>query len=210
MYRPATGSFETVTLERLASPGEALFFEGDPCRHVYELLGGIARGVNLSVNGERQICAFFFAGDQIGLPLSEAYRFTVEAVTELRYVCHTRTNWHEAFLRGCRDNRQLAPSICAEHDSIFRRGIIIGRNTSLARLCAFLAAMVDRLPKEKGQTVMPLTQADIGAYLATAPESVCRALRHLRETGVIAMPRRDRLQVLDRLKLEAIANGIED
>jgi len=43
--------------------------------------------------------------------------------------------------------------------------------------------------------------------LASAPESVCRGFRQLRELGIIAMPRRDRLQLLDRSRLEAIASG---
>ncbi|MBS1239831.1 MAG: cyclic nucleotide-binding protein [Proteobacteria bacterium] len=210
MYRPAVAPIEPITVERLAEPGEALFFEGDPCDYVYELRSGIARGVSLSADGERQISAFFFAGDQIGLPVAEAYRFTAEAVTQLCYVCHSRARWHEALVRSWREEGRLLPSICAEQDPIFRRGIIIGRNGLLIRICAFLHCIVDRLPRDGEAFVLPLTQSDIGAYLATTPESVCRGFRQLREMGVIAMPSRERLQVLDRPRLEAIASGAQN
>lgn len=209
MHRSATATIPPCPLERRADPGKVLFLEGDSCEYVYELKHGIARGVSITAEGERQITAFFFAGDQIGLPVSESYRFTAEAVTELRYVCHSRLRWHEALIRSCREDGRLLPSICAEQDPIFRRGIIIGRYGVLVRVCAFLISVIDRLPNEDGTLVFPLPQVDIAAYLATAPESVCRGFRQLREMGIIAMPRRDRLRVKDRARLEAIACGAQ-
>ncbi|MDE8653685.1 Crp/Fnr family transcriptional regulator [Novosphingobium album (ex Liu et al. 2023)] len=192
-----------------AGSGEILFLEGDPCDHVYELRRGIARGVNVSSEGDRQVTAFFFAGDQIGLPLSECYRFTAEAVTDVLYVRHSRVRWHEALIRSCREDGRLLPSICAEQDPIFRRGMIIGRNGVVVRVCAFLTSIVDRLPiSADGAALLPLPQTDIAAYLATSPESVCRAFRQLREMHVIAMPRRDQIAITDRARLEAIASGI--
>ena len=209
MHRPVTALIRPGPVARSADAGEVLFLEGDPCDYVYELRHGIARGVNISLEGERQIAAFFFAGDQIGLPIAEAYRFTGEAVTELCYVRHARSHWHEAFISSCREQGRLLPSICAEQDPIFRRGIIVGRYGVLARISAFLISVIDRLPEEGGVRAFPLPQVDIAAYLATAPESVCRGFRQLREMGIIAMPRRDRLCLRDRPRLEAIASGAQ-
>ena len=191
-----------------AKAGEMLFLDGDSCDQVYELRRGIARGVSVSREGDRQVIAFFFAGDQIGLPLSERYRFTAEAVTDLLYVCHSRLHWHEALIRSCREEGRLLPSICAEQDPSFRRGMILGRSGVLVRLCAFLISVVDRLPIDEGGTaLLPLPQIDIAAYLATSPESICRAFRQMREMGLIAMPRRDQIAITDRARLEAIASG---
>lgn len=210
MYRPASIARTDQAIAMPANPGEMLFLEGDPCEHVYELRDGIVRGVSNLADGERQISAFFFAGDQIGLPVADTYRFTAEAVTSVLYVRHSRLRWHEALIRSCREEGRLLPSICAEQDPIIRRGIIIGRNSVLVRIGAFLVSMIDRLPKDDGSLVFPLSQIDIAAYLATSPESVCRGFRQLREMGVIAMPRRDRLMVRDRAWLEAIASGVAE
>lgn len=203
----ASAPLQLQAIAMPADPGEVLFFEGDPCEYVYELRDGIARGVSISSEGERQITAFFFAGDQIGLPVADSYRFTAEAVTNLHFVRHSRSRWHEALIRSCREEGRLLPSICAEQDPIFRRGIIIGRNGVLTRICALLVSVIDRLPDVDGVLLFPLPQVDIAAYLATSPESVCRGFRQLRELGVIAMPRRDRLIVQQRHRLEAIASG---
>lgn len=191
-----------------AKAGEMLFLEGDPCDHVYELRSGIARGISVSREGDRQVTGFFFAGDQIGLPVSPAYRFTAEAVTDLLYLRHSRSRWHEALIRSCREEGRMLPSICAEQDPMFRRGMILGRNGVLVRVCAFLISIIDRLPaSEDGVLLLPLPQVDIAAYLATSPESICRVFRYLREIRAMSMPRRDRMAITDRAVIEAIASG---
>lgn len=189
-----------------AKAGEMLFLEGEPCEHVYELRSGIARGISISEEGDRQVTSFFFAGDQIGLPVSQAYRFTAEAVTDLLFVRHSLPRWHEALIRSCREEGRLLPSICAEQDPVFRRGMILGRHGVLVRVCAFLVSIIDRLQTSpEGKLLLPLPQVDIAAYLATSPESICRALRQLREQHIIAMLRRDQIEITDRRRLEALA-----
>ncbi len=209
MLSPVSQPHRFSAIGQRVQPGEVLFLEGDPSDQVFELRSGIVRGVSVSLEGERQISAFFFIGDQIGLPIAKEYRFTAEAVTEVNYIVHSATRWHEAFLRSSRDQGRLLPSICAEQDPIFRRGIIIGRNGVLGRICAFLISLIDRLPDEDGTLVFPLPQVDIAAYLAITPETTCRGFRQLREMGIISMPRRDRLRLLDRSRLEALASGAQ-
>ncbi len=209
MHSPVRSQPQCSAIAMPAHAGEVLFLEADPCDHVYELRRGIARGVYISPEGERQITGFFFAGDQIGLPLCDRYRFTAEAVTDLLYIRHSRLHWHDALIRSCTEDGRLHPSIMAEQDQIFRRGIIVGRNGVLARICAFLMSIVDHLSMDAdGALLLPLPQIDIAAYLATSPETVCRALRQLREMHVIAVPRRDYIAITDRARFEAIANGI--
>ena len=208
MFHQATSPPAFAAIVMPARAGEVLFLEGDPCERVFELRRGIARGVSISADGERQVTAFFFPGDQIGLPIAETYRFTAEAVTDLGYVAHSRHRLSEALVRSCREEGRLLPSICAEQDPMFRRGIIIGRSGVMVRICAFLIAVIDRLPLAgDGSLEFPLPQVDIAAYLATAPESVCRGFRHLREDGIIAMPARERMRILDRAALVRIASG---
>ena len=194
-------------IARQARPDETLFMEGDPSVRVFELRSGIVRGVGMSPEGERQIAAFFFAGDQIGLPISDVYRFTAEAVTEVSYFSHSSSRWQDALLRSYREEGKLLPSICAEQDPIFRRGMIIGRSGVLVRISAFLISVIDRLPETDGALHLPLPQVDIAAYLAITPESTCRGFRQLREMGIVSMPRRDALILRDKRGLEALASG---
>lgn len=200
------GNLQEITVP--AKAGEVLFQEGSTCDHVLEVRRGIVRSVHVSYEGDRQIMAFFFAGDQIGIPVSDHYRFTAEAVCDLAYVKRSRENWQGALVRNVQDNRRLLPSIHSEQDSIFRRSLIVGCNGILARLCAFLDQIIDRLPIEAdGSHAFPLPQTDIAAYLAMSPESVCRAFRQLRDMRIIEIPARDRIVFTDRGQLWRIASG---
>lgn len=208
MYSSAHAPNFHTAIALPAMAGKTLFLAGEPCEQVYELRRGIARAVSSSSEGQRQVTAFFFPGDEIGLPISDHYRFSAEAVTDLLYVCHSRLRWHEALMRSCRDQGRLLPSIQSEQDPMFRRGIIIGRHGVASRVSAFLIMIADRLPRiEERWLLFSLPQIDIAAYLAISPESVCRAFRRLREMKLIAMPRRDRLAIVDPERLKAVASG---
>jgi CRP-like cAMP-binding protein len=190
-----------------ADAGQTLFWEGDVCTHVFELHAGIVRGVSISEEGERQVTAFFFAGDQIGIPITSTYRYSVETVTPVIYVRHAHSNWCEAMIENFRRDGRLLQSIGAEQDPVFRRGILIGRSGVLSRIAAFLTLTIDRLEVRGAGLHFPMSQIDIAAYLAVSPETVCRALKQLRKLGIINMPSRDQLVIVDRVRLEQTAHS---
>jgi CRP-like cAMP-binding protein len=200
----SSATHEPVTMH--AEVGKTLFWEGDECDHVCELSHGVVRGVTISEDGERQVTAFFFAGDQIGLPVTDYYRYSAEAVTFVSYVRYARHSWRNALIESCRSDGKLLKSIGAEQDPIFRRGLLIGRIGALTRLAAFLSSLIDRLDPSPRGLVFPLLQVDIADYLALTPETVCRSLRRLREQRIIDMPAHDRLLILDPAALELTAH----
>lgn len=190
----------------IAEPGQTLFWEGDPCSHVIEVLSGIVRGVSLSEEGERQVTAFFFTGDQIGIPVRETYRYSAEPVTSVSYIRQPQVQWCEAVADSLRAEGCLLQSIGDEQDPIFRRGMLIGRSGAVSRMAAFLVAIIDRLEPFGPALRFPLPQIDIAAYLALTPETVCRSLKQLRRSGLIEMHSHDQLIVLDRRQLELAAH----
>ncbi|WP_417622496.1 Crp/Fnr family transcriptional regulator [Parasphingorhabdus sp.] len=189
-----------------AAAGRTLFFEGDECQHVYELCSGIVRGVTLSENGERQVTAFFFANDQIGLPITPNYRYSAEAVTNVTYVRRPCNDWRLALIESCRTDGGMLRSIGAEQDPIYRRGMLLGRQGAMPRVAAFLCNIIDRLPGDRNSFDLPMPQLDIADYLALSPETVCRSLKRLREHRIIEMPTHDLLVVRDRDALERTAH----
>lgn len=190
-----------------AEPGQTLFWEGDPCSHVVELRSGVVRGVSISEEGERQVTAFFFAGDQIGIPLRDQYRYSAEPVTKVSYLRQPQGQWCAAMADSLRQGGRLLHSIGDEQDPVFRRGMLIGRSGAVSRMAAFLTAIVDRLEPCGAALRFPLPQIDIAAYLAITPETVCRSLKQLRELGLIDMPAHDRLVMCDREGLELAAHS---
>jgi CRP-like cAMP-binding protein len=201
-------SYQAPSGDRIlsAEAGQTVFWEGDACTQVFEVRSGIVRGVSISAEGERQVTAFFFAGDQIGIPVHETYRYSAETVTPTTYVRQARGSWCETMIEGLRQNGRLMPSIGAEQDPVFRRGMLIGRSGALNRMAAFLTSILDRLEPCGIGLRFPLPQIDIAAYLAMTPETVCRSLKQLRKLDIIDMPSHDRLIVHDRARLELAAH----
>jgi CRP-like cAMP-binding protein len=154
------------------------------------------------------VTAFFFAGDQIGIPVTATYRSSAEPVTAVTYYRHPGGRWCDALIESYRHNGRLLASIGAEQDPVFRRGMLIGRNGALPRIAAFLTSIIDRLEPRGAGLNFPLPQIDIAAYLALTPETVCRSLKSLRKMGVIEMPAHDRLIIRDRPLLERAAHSV--
>jgi CRP-like cAMP-binding protein len=52
-----------------------------------------------------------------------------------------------------------------------------------------------------------MNRSDLADYLGLTPETVSRVLRHLREDGAIELPSVNRVLVLDRARLEEMAES---
>lgn len=194
-----------------ARAAQTLFQQGDDCDHVYELHSGIVRGVTFSEEGERQIVGFFFTGDQIGLPLTQSYRYSAEALIEISYVCQTQDSWRVALVESCRSDGNMLRMIGAEQNAFYRRSKLLSCRNVLSRTAAFLLSIIDKLPVQNDLRDFRLPQIDIANYLAMSPETVCRSLRKLRELRVIEMPNHERLAITDSETLGLIAhNGPAD
>jgi len=66
---------------------------------------------------------------------------------------------------------------------------------------------IHRMPIQNEAYDFSLPQGDIASYLAASPETVCRLMRQLRERKIIAMVRKDQLEILDAQWLDRLAAG---
>lgn len=183
--------------------GQTLFWESDPARCVYEIKSGAIRGTCFSAEGERQIIGFFHAGDEIGLPVSDAYLYSAEAISDVSYVAYPQTVWTGMLQDKWSRGDGLLRAVRSEQLAIYQRGLLIGIRSAVARLSAFLAGLHDRLNPYGNGFHMTMSQGDIADYLALAPETVCRALKTLKERHIIDMPTHHRIDILDEAALRS-------
>ena len=189
--------------------GETLFVEGDECESVLEIKRGVARAVAYSSDGNRQVMAFFFPGDFLGIRLRPHHRFSAEAVDRLLYICRSPDDLQADLTHDRQDQCAANEAIWREEKAFMRRGQILGRVGALARVSAFLAYVAPHLTRDDDVIAFPFPQADIASYLALTPETVCRTLRQLRECEVIEMPRKDRIVIQDARQLARIARSLQ-
>lgn len=185
--------------------GQPLFWEGDEANQLFKIETGVVRSVNFSAEGERQVTGFFFPGDVIGLPRGHDYRYTAEAVTEVSYSTQPLKRWSEE-LRCSRDFKDaLFDTVQPELEAGYVRSLLLGRQGALARMCSFLTDVCARMGGGE-ETVLPMPQTDIAAYLAMTPETVCRAFRKLKEIGAVRIEKHDCIRILEPGRIAQLAS----
>lgn len=207
MYQPTNLAIEDRAISMPARDGETLIVKGDPCEHTLEIRSGIVRAVTYSREGDRQIMAFFFPGELLGLPLASTHRYSAEAITGVRYVRYSPQRFRASFAIHEFASEFVSRAIWHEEEAFITRGLILGRVGVQARIAAFLRYLASRLPRTCGMLEFTIPQGDVASYLATSPETVCRTLRRMRDERIIAMPRKDRLQILDDHRLDFLAEA---
>ena len=93
----AFSRLDTIGVIKHLAPHESLALEGDTADRLHRVLSGTVAGYKATADGRRQILAFFFPGDLVGLTVGERYAYSAEAVdhASVRSVPHAR-------LRGTR------------------------------------------------------------------------------------------------------------
>jgi CRP/FNR family transcriptional regulator len=197
---------ETVTL----APGQALFREGDPAAHLFNLTSGSVRTYRLLADGRRHIVGFLFAGDFIGLDPAETYPLSAEAI-EPTTVCRFRKAEYRALMA---ERRELETALLAragdELAAARKQMLLLARKTALERVASFLLDLpgADPLrPGPEGVVRLPMTRSEMADYLGLTLETVSRTLTRLKRGGLIRQMSLTEMRVEKPEALRALADG---
>ena len=197
-------------MQRL-EPGQPIFHEGDPVRRVFMLANGSLKIYTLLADGRRQITGFMFPGDFLGISIDDEYAFTAEALVRSELWWFTR----EAFDRFVEDNpkveRELYRLAAHELAAAQSQMVLLGRKTAAERLASFFLSLIERqelvVGEKQAEFDLPMSRLDIADYLGLTKETVSRMLAELRNRTFIRLMSQDRVEVIDRAGLEAMAQG---
>lgn len=177
--------------------GQAISFEtaksqiyttGEKATYLYLLTDGVVEAYRTLPNGERQIVAFYWPGDMLGLAEEGAYVNSVDALTKCavyRFRIDGMDNFlishplieHKFFVKAVHDLRNTQ-----------RQLIMMGRLDVLRRLAAFLvdcSAHANYFDSRRKVLTLPMARYDIADYIGTSPEVVTRGLGRLERMGLI-------------------------
>jgi CRP-like cAMP-binding protein len=185
------------------SKGTAIFHEGDPARHWFEVVSGIVRTCRFMANGHRQLTGFFYEGDVFGVDAIH-YRESAEAVTDVALKRHPSTALNSAFEDSDRP-RVLEKALESARQSIF----LFGHRTAANRVAAFLISTAERSERANG-VQLPMTRSDIADHLNLTLHTVSRTICDFERRGLIALHGPQNVRILNLEELRAIAGDIED
>ncbi len=176
-------------LVRKIAPGATVLEQGAHSDSVYVLLDGWAFCYKVLEDGRRQILDLVLPGSILGFTIGEQMHHGVEAKTACRIAVFNRKTFNTELLKR--------PGLCLKCASLFanaesralERLSRVGRLSALERVAGLLAEMAKRLhaigDSRQGVLNLLLTQCEIAEMLGLAKETVCRALKQLKQQGLV-------------------------
>jgi CRP/FNR family transcriptional regulator len=199
---------ETISL----NAHETLFSEGDPVQHLYCVAEGTMVLSRYSVSGERQIMAFLFPGDFLGITFEKTFILGSETLTKC-----TLLRLDHSVLGEVAANDPDVWQAMSEVTWRFLRGSMeltftIGRKSAVSRIASFLLYLSFRqggFSSPAADISLPMGRQDIGDFLGLTIETVSRCFTKLKETGCIALPSTDRVELINVDALRAAADVVD-
>jgi len=190
--------------------GEPLFHQGDLADCVFSLTSGVIKLNSILPDGRRQVIAFLFPGDFVGLEAGERHDFSAEAVSDVK-LCRFLKGRFERFanrypaLADAR-YRRVARELAIAHQKI----VMLGRKTAAERLASFLFDIHQRTDMGEGVLLVPLpmSRSDIADYLGLTKETVSREFTRLRTSRIIRPRSLALVEILDPQRMHNLAYGI--
>lgn len=189
--------------------GSYLLHEEDSTKYVYNLSSGVSAVERLASDGRRQIMAFIYPGDFIGVSAGPAYSISDRALTDV-----SACKWHIRDIEALyvkypelehRVHEIATRVLAATMDQIF----VLGRKNAIEKIAYFLLYIDKRQVKFDGHTdefMLPMTRADIADYLGITVETVSRAFSLLKKKGLIELSQNWVVRLLDKDTLAEIAD----
>lgn len=189
--------------------GGTVVFEGDEASSVYSLTSGLLRLSKLLPDGRRQIAGFLFPGDFLGITLEEEHAFTAEAIAPSTLCKFPRSRFDEFVAANPQLERRLYAVAAHELAAARQQLVLLGRKTATERVASFLLMLAGRcLAAPRGGDVdLPMSRIDMADYLGLRIETVSREISGLKAARVIQLTGRQTFRIVDRTRLEQLAEG---
>jgi CRP/FNR family transcriptional regulator, cyclic AMP receptor protein len=214
------GSLTEASRRRLLDPGmtrqypagQVIFREGEATTFVVALLDGVVKATGLTLDGKEALLAIRVSGDIVGefsaldnLPRSS----TITACGAVMGRVIRQADFTDALRRDGSLTHAVDRAILAKLRAANTRRVEFTGYDAPTRLARVLRELAVRYGERSGNRVViawPLTQPELASLAAVAEPTAQKALRRLRESGVIATGYRS-LTIEDFGALEHIAGN---
>ena len=181
--QPPSGAAVGVLMDHCAD--HEIFGEGEPADLLYRIVRGAARTFTVLTDGRRQIEAFHFPGDVLGLEIEAHYRVSAEAISDTAVLAIKRSVIDAACHGNSEATRQIWGLTCTSLARARSQLALLGRKTAVERVATFLLDMSSR-NNDALKLQLPMSRSDIADYLGLTIETVSRSFSQLERDGLIA------------------------
>ena len=196
---------------RSVKAGEQLLWEGEEAILVGNVIEGLLKLSSGTADGREQIVGLVYPSDFIGRPFGATTPYGVEALTD-SLVCIFQRKDFDAFAKTHPNlEHKLLERTLAELDRTRRWMLMLGRMDAEQKLASFLLETAERSAqatgcKPAGEAThafeLPISRQQIADVLGLTIETVSRHFTRLKKDGVLALPSRREVVILDHIALE--------
>lgn len=206
-------ALNSIGRRRELAAGESLIWEGDDSVLVANVIEGVLKLSTGTEDGREQIVGVVYPSDFIGRPFGAQTGHGVTALTDARVCVFSRRDF-DAFAREHPAlEHKLLERTLGELDRTRRWMLLLGRKSAAEKLASFLIEMTERLvePGCKAgdapvqRVALPFSRQQIADVLGLTIETVSRQFTRLKAEGVIDLPSRREVVILDHGALVAEA-----
>jgi len=193
---------------RTLKPGESLIWEGEESVAVANVIEGVLKLATMTEDGREQIVGVVYPSDFIGRPFGGPSSHGVTAVTEAKVCAFNRNDFDEFAREHPNLEHKLLERTLEELDRTRRWMLLLGRKSASQKVASLLLELVERLAAASGctyvleasgvrQLSLPFTRQQIADLLGLTIETVSRQFTRLKNAGIIDLPSRRDVTILD-------------
>jgi len=198
---------------RTIEPGESLIWEGEDSVLVANVIDGVLKLSTNTEDGREQIVGVVYPSDFIGRPFGGTTGHGVTALTEAKVCVFSRRDF-DAFAREHPAlEHKLLERTLGELDRTRRWMLLLGRKSASEKLASFLLETAERLGgqgcgiafESPRRISLPFSRQQIADVLGLTIETVSRQFTRFKQEGLIDLPSRRDVTILDFEALTAEA-----
>ncbi|MBN8502159.1 MAG: Crp/Fnr family transcriptional regulator [Sphingomonadales bacterium] len=207
-------ALNAIGRRRTLEAGESLMWEGEDSVLVANVIDGVLKLSTGTEDGREQIVGVVYPSDFIGRPFGATSGHGVTALTDAKVCVFSRRDF-DAFARDHPAlEHKLLQRTLAELDRTRRWMLLLGRKSASEKLATFLLEMSERLVQPGcidapdlplRRFALPFSRQQVADVLGLTIETVSRQFTRLKAEGVIDLPSRREVEILNRTALQAEA-----
>lgn len=190
--------------------GQTLMWEGDDSSLVANVIDGVLKLSTSTADGREQIVGVVYPSDFIGRPFGKTTHHSVTALSDAQVCMFTRSAFDDFAREHPELEHKLLQRTLNELDRARHWMLLLGRKSAGERVATFLLEMAQRLADstcggrldEVQRFDLPLSRQQMADLLGLTIETVSRQLTRMRQAGIIDLPDRRAVVILDREAME--------
>lgn len=205
---------ETISTSKKYPKGSVIFSEDEEAKGFFVVISGRVKVYKLSPEGKEQILHIISPGQafaEAALFDDSTYPAFAESLAETRVLYFPR----ESFISLIRKNPQISLNMIGSLSHWLRKFVSLVEELSLKDVSARLSKYLLDLTAQSGRSSergieieLEINKGQLASQLGTISETLSRALKKLRDMGVIEVKGK-RITILQRETLEDISSGFQ-